>query len=92
MSASDAYTSMSAQMLRAQASAALPSISLAAADTPPAPGTVAGVETAEARMPGTLAVTLAGIAQGAQIHRVHDVAEIAQGIRLWNAITKGYEQ
>lgn len=55
-------------------------------------GTVAGVETAEARMPGTLAVTLAGIAQGAQIHRVHDVAEIAQGVRLWAAITKGYEQ
>jgi len=55
-------------------------------------GTVAGVETAAERMPGTLAVTLAGIAQGAQIHRVHDVAEIAQGVRLWNAITRGYEQ
>ncbi|PTV95405.1 dihydropteroate synthase [Rhodobacter aestuarii] len=55
-------------------------------------GTIGGAEAADARAPGTLAVTLAGLAQGAQMHRVHDVAEIAQGIRLYNAITKGYEQ
>ncbi|MFT3689778.1 dihydropteroate synthase [Paenirhodobacter sp.] len=41
------------------------------------------------RMPGTLAVTLAGVAQGVQVHRVHDVAEVAQGLRLWEAIRKG---
>ncbi|WP_179380611.1 dihydropteroate synthase [Jannaschia marina] len=46
-------------------------------------GTLAGVETADARMPGTLAVTLAAVAQGVQIHRVHDVAEVAQGLKLW---------
>lgn len=51
-------------------------------------GTIAGVDQARDRMPGTLAVTLAGVAQGAQIHRVHDVADVAQGIALWNAITR----
>lgn len=55
-------------------------------------GTIGAAESADARAPGTLAVTLAGLAQGAQIHRVHDVAEIAQGIRLWQALTMGYEQ
>ncbi|MGD9918057.1 MAG: dihydropteroate synthase [Paenirhodobacter sp.] len=55
-------------------------------------GTIGGAEAADARAPGTLAVTLAGLAQGAQMHRVHDVAEIAQGVRLFDAITRGYEQ
>ena len=45
-----------------------------------------------ARMPGTLALTLAGLAQGAQIHRVHDVAEVTQGIRLWQAVQRGYNE
>jgi len=54
-------------------------------------GTIGGTEAATDRGPGTLAVTLAGVAQGAQIHRVHDVREIAQGLRLWRAITEGYE-
>lgn len=53
-------------------------------------GTIAGVDQADARAPGTLAVTLSGLRQGVQMHRVHDVAEIAQGIRLFNAITRGY--
>ena len=39
-----------------------------------------------ARMPGTLALTLRAVAQGVQWHRVHDVAEIAQGLRLWEAV------
>lgn len=55
-------------------------------------GTVGGAEDTDSRMPGTLAVTLAGLDQGVQIHRVHDVAEIAQGIRLWDAITRGFEE
>jgi dihydropteroate synthase len=55
-------------------------------------GTISQTEEADQRMPGTLAVTLAGLAQGVQIHRVHDVAEIAQGIRLWDAITRGYSE
>ena len=53
-------------------------------------GTIGQAEQAQARMPGTLAVTLAGLNAGVQIHRVHDVAEISQGIRLWDAITRGY--
>lgn len=55
-------------------------------------GTIGAAEEADRRMPGTLAVTLAGLEQGVQIHRVHDVAEIAQGLRLWSAIKKGYEE
>ncbi len=50
-------------------------------------GTIGGAEAAEARGPGTLALTLAGVAQGVQVHRVHDVAEVAQGLRLWRAVT-----
>ncbi|WP_295535294.1 dihydropteroate synthase [uncultured Thioclava sp.] len=55
-------------------------------------GTIGRAEDAQARMPGSLAVTLAGLGQGVQIHRVHDVAEIAQGVRLWDAITRGYHE
>ena len=44
-----------------------------------------------ARMPGTLALTLAAMAQGVQIHRVHDVAAIRQGIRLWQAVNQNIE-
>lgn len=41
-----------------------------------------------ARMPGTLALTLHAVSQGVQMHRVHDVAEVAQGLRLWRAVTE----
>ena len=41
---------------------------------------------ADARDPGTLALTLAAVAQGIQIHRVHDVAGARQGLALWRAI------
>jgi dihydropteroate synthase len=34
---------------------------------------------------------LAGVAQGAQVLRVHDVAETAQALALWQAVTKGIE-
>lgn len=47
---------------------------------------------ADRRLPGTLALTVAGLAQGIQIHRVHDVAEVRQGLRLWTATTFGGEQ
>lgn len=40
------------------------------------------------RAPGTLSVTLAAIAQGIQIHRVHDVAIIKQGLAMWQAISR----
>ena len=49
-------------------------------------GSIGGAEHAADRGPGTLALTLAGVAQGVQVHRVHDVAEIKQGLRLWQAL------
>lgn len=41
------------------------------------------------RMPGSLAVALAAVAQGVQILRVHDVRETSQGLALWRAVTNG---
>jgi len=40
-------------------------------------------------MAGSIAVALAGLAQGVQIVRVHDVAETAQAIALWQASKAG---
>lgn len=51
-------------------------------------GTIAGAEAAK-RMPGSLAVALAGVAQGMQMIRVHDVAETRQALSLWSAATTG---
>ncbi|MEC7298179.1 MAG: dihydropteroate synthase [Pseudomonadota bacterium] len=50
-------------------------------------GTIGGADEAAARMPGSLSVALYGAGQGAQILRVHDVAETAQALRLWLAMT-----
>ena len=52
-------------------------------------GAVGDAPRAEDRAPGTLAVTLAAVAQGVQLHRVHDVAEVVQGLALWRAVTEG---
>ena len=49
-------------------------------------GSIGQAEAATARMPGSLAVALAGFAQGVQITRVHDVAETRQALRLWQAM------
>ncbi|TGN50434.1 dihydropteroate synthase [Paracoccus liaowanqingii] len=49
-------------------------------------GTIGGAEAPGDRMPGTLALTVSAVAQGVQIHRVHDVAEHAQGLRLIAAL------
>jgi dihydropteroate synthase len=43
-------------------------------------------ETADQRLPGSLAAALAAVAQGAHILRVHDVAETAQALKVWQAI------
>jgi dihydropteroate synthase len=43
-------------------------------------------EPAKSRMPGSIAAALAGLARGAQILRVHDVAEIRQAVAVWQAI------
>lgn len=51
-------------------------------------GTISGEEDAKRRMPGSLAVALAGVAQGAQIIRVHDVSEMRQALSLWQAVTQ----
>lgn len=40
----------------------------------------------DARAPGSIAVALAGLSQGVQIIRVHDVAETSQALRLWAAV------
>ncbi len=52
-------------------------------------GTLGGAKDAAARAPGSIAVALAGVAQGVQILRVHDVAETAQALRLWRATMPG---
>ena len=52
-------------------------------------GTISAENEAARRMPGSLAVALAGVAQGVQMIRVHDVAETRQALSLWQAVTKG---
>lgn len=49
-------------------------------------GTIGKEPLAQARAPGSISVGLAGLAQGVQILRVHDVAETAQALRLWAAV------
>ena len=39
------------------------------------------------RVPGSIAVALAGIAQGVQITRIHDIAQTRQALTLWAAAT-----
>jgi dihydropteroate synthase len=41
------------------------------------------------RLPGSLSGALYALSQGAQILRVHDVAETRQAIQLWQAIAEG---
>lgn len=55
-------------------------------------GTLSGVDEAARRMPGSVAVALHAAAQGAQILRVHDVAETVQALALWRALTSEAEQ
>lgn len=55
-------------------------------------GAVSGERRLGHRGPGTVAVTLAGVAQGVQIHRVHDTQEAKQALRLWQAVTGGHEE
>ncbi len=52
-------------------------------------GRISGANPASARMPGSVAVALGAAAQGVQIMRVHDVAETAQALALWRAVTVG---
>lgn len=54
-------------------------------------GTIARQDEAARRVPGSLAVALAGAAQGAHIIRVHDVDETRQALSLWLASWMGSE-
>ena len=49
-------------------------------------GTIGQAPRADARFPGSIAIGVAALAQGVQILRVHDVAETAQAIALWQAV------
>lgn len=52
-------------------------------------GAIGEASLVQERMPGSVAVALEGVAQGAQIVRVHDVAETRQALNLWQAVTTG---
>ncbi|SPJ25748.1 dihydropteroate synthase [Palleronia abyssalis] len=52
-------------------------------------GTLGRAPRTSERLPGSLAVALAAIAQGAQIVRVHDMAQTRQAVDLWRAATIG---
>jgi dihydropteroate synthase len=49
-------------------------------------GALSNEAPADERLGGSLALALAGIAQGVQIVRVHDVAETVQAIRVWRGL------
>ena len=55
-------------------------------------GTIGAEAEAQKRMPGSLAVALAGVAQGMQMIRVHDVTETRQALRLWQAVRQGSQE
>lgn len=52
-------------------------------------GTLTGADAPTARMPGSIAAALAGVMQGVQILRVHDVAATRQAIQVWEASFAG---
>jgi dihydropteroate synthase len=51
-------------------------------------GTLSGVGEARRRAPGSVAAGLAGLAQGVQLLRVHDVDETRQALAVWSAIAR----
>ena len=51
-------------------------------------GVLSGVGEARERVAGSIAAGLWGLAQGAQILRVHDVAETRQALAVWQAIVQ----
>lgn len=52
-------------------------------------GTLSGEDRADRRVPGSVAVALAGAAQGVQFLRVHDITETRQALTLAEAIWNG---
>ncbi|MEX0969734.1 MAG: dihydropteroate synthase [Paracoccaceae bacterium] len=55
-------------------------------------GTIGGAQNPAQRLPGSLATALAGLDQGVQWLRVHDVAETRQAVALWRAILLEHTQ
>jgi len=51
-------------------------------------GRLSADEAPKDRLPGSLAAALAGVARGAQIVRVHDVAETAQALKVWRGVAR----
>ena len=49
-------------------------------------GSIGGAAEPAARLPGSIAVALEALRQGAQVLRVHDVAETRQAVALWQAL------
>lgn len=54
-------------------------------------GVLTGQDVPAERVAGSIAAHLHGIAQGAAIIRVHDVAEHAQALKVWSALTRPTE-
>ncbi len=52
-------------------------------------GHITGEEQPKARLPGSIAATMAGLNQGVQMVRAHDVAETRQAMEVWRAIHGG---
>lgn len=55
-------------------------------------GQLCNVDDPKKRVPGSIAAALAGVAQGVQIIRVHDVADTVQAVRVWQAAMRGTEK
>ncbi len=49
-------------------------------------GALSGEAPADARLPGSLALALKAVEQGAQLLRVHDVPETVQALRIWRGL------
>ncbi|ETX29763.1 dihydropteroate synthase [Roseivivax isoporae] len=52
-------------------------------------GVISGEQEPARRVPGSLAVALAAAAEGVQILRIHDVAETAAALKVWQATRQG---
>jgi dihydropteroate synthase len=52
-------------------------------------GAISGERKAHRRAPGSIAAAMAAVGQGAQVVRVHDVAETAQALAVWRALAEG---
>lgn len=55
-------------------------------------GSISGVQDAADRVAGSLAVALAAAGAGAQILRVHDVAQTRQALSMWQALNIEYRE